>query len=127
MDAELYESLTELGRAGYLVHTYQVDHDGPMVVAMVLDRGGCADVFILHDEHRAYAYRTPNGAGRDVLNPAVVFWDCPGKPVRAGRALLDLPAPGEKDVRIVLRAPKSRLCLPVERRGPNLSIRRRGT
>lgn len=127
MDRELYELLTEFGREGSLVHSYQVDRDGPMVVAMVLDRAGCADVFILHDEHRAYAYRTPSGDGWDVLNPAVVLWDCAGKPVRALRALRDLPEPGESDGRIVLRAAKSRLCLPAERRGPNLTIRKRGT
>jgi hypothetical protein len=127
MDNELYELFTDLGLAGFLVHSYQVDHDGPMVVAMVLDRAGCADVFILHDERLAYAYRTPRGDGRDVLNPAIVCWDCPGKPMRAGRALLDLPAPDEKDVRTVLRPPQARLCLPPERRRPNLTIRRRGT
>lgn len=127
MDNALYELMTDLGRAGFLVHSYQIDRDGPLAVAAVKDRAGCADVFILHGEHLAYAYRTPRGDGRDVLNPAVVFWDCPGKPVRAGRALLDLPMPGVRDVRIVLRPAKSRLCLSAERRGPNLTIRRRGT
>jgi hypothetical protein len=127
VDHELYELLTDLGLRGFLVHSYQIDHDGPMVVAMVLDRAGCADVFILHHEHRAYSYRTPSGDGRDVLNPAVVFWDCPGKPVRALRALLALPAPGETGGNTVLRVPQARLCLPAERRGPNLTIRRRGT
>lgn len=127
MDRELYELLTELGRRGFMVHSYQVDRVGPMVVAMVLDRPGCADVFILHAEHLGYSYRTPRGDGRDVLYPGVVCWDCPGKPVRAGRALLALPAPGEKSTRTVLRIPRTRLCLPPERRGPNLTIRRRGT
>lgn len=127
MDRQLYELLTGLGRKGFLVHQYQIDHDGPVAVVFVLDRAGYADVFILHDEHRAYAYRTLSGDGRDVLYPAVVVWDCPGKPARAARALLDLPPPGEPDIRIVLRVPKSRLCLPPERRGPNLTIRKRGT
>jgi hypothetical protein len=127
VDRELYELLTELGRAGFVVHSYQVDQTGPWVVAMVLDRDGCADVFILHDEHRAYAYRTPSGDGRDVLNPTVVLWDCPGKPVRALRALRELPEPGERDGRIVLRAANTRLCLPAEQREPNLTIRKRGT
>lgn len=128
MNNALYEVMTDLGRAGFWAHQYQLDHGGPLAFAMVLARVGCADVFILHDEHLAYAYRTPSGDGRDVLYPAVVLWDCPGKPVRAGRALLDLPAPGERtEVRLVMRPAKSRLCLPPERRGPNLTIRKRGT
>ena len=127
MDRELYQLLTEFGRRGFVVHSYQVDDVGPLVVAMVLDRDTCVDVFILHDEHRAYAYRTPSGDGRDVLNPAVVLWDCGGKPVRALRALRDLPKPGEHDGQIVLRAANTQWCLPAERRGPNLTIRKRGT
>lgn len=126
MDRELYELLNQLSRAHFMVHSYRIDNDGPEVVAMVLDRGGCADVFILHDEMRAYSYRTPTGAGQDVLNPAQVFWDCPGKPVRALRALLDLPAPGEKAAPTVLYAPQPNLCLPAERRGADLTVRSRG-
>lgn len=125
MDDELFEVLEQLGRAGYLVHSYKIDHDGPLVVAMVLHRTGCADVFILHHEHCAYSYRTPRGAGRDVLNPAVVYWDCPGKPARAARALLSLAPPAERPVRTVLRAAQARWCLPPERRGRNLTIRTR--
>jgi hypothetical protein len=127
MDSELYELLTKLGRAGYLVHSYQINHDGPEVLAMVLDRDQCADVFILHDDRRAYTYRTPSGAGQDVLDPAQVFWDCPGKPVRAARALLALPAPGDKAAPTVLYAAQTGLCLPAEQRGPNHTVRKRGT
>lgn len=126
MDTELYEVISEVGRAGFLVHSYRIDHDGPLVVAMVLDRGDWADVVILHDERRAYAYRTPAGNGQDVLNPTEVCWDCPGKPVRGLRAVLDLPAPGEGAAPTVLYAPQSGLCLPVERRGARLTVRRRG-
>lgn len=126
MDTELYEVITEVGRAGFLVHSYQADHDGPLVVVMVLDRGDCADVVILHDERRAYAYRTPSGNGQDVLDPEQVCWDCPGKPARALRAVLDLPAPGAKAAPTVLYAPQRGLCLPVERRGAALTVRRRG-
>src|SRR5690349_3299633 len=127
MDRELYELLTELGRAGYLVHSYRVNHDGPDALAMVLDRGQCADVFILHDDRRAYSYRTPKGADQDVLDPTQVFWDCQGKPVRAARALLALRAPGDKGAPTVLYTAQTGLCLPTERRGPNRTARKRGT
>jgi hypothetical protein len=126
VDTELYEVITEVGRAGFAVHSYRIDHDGPLVVAMVLVRGGYADVVVLHDEHRAYAYRTPTGAGWDVLDPTQVCWDCPGKPVRALRAVLDLPAPGEQAAPTVLYVPQSGLCLPVARRGALLTVRHRG-
>jgi hypothetical protein len=126
VDNELYEVITEVGRAGFLVHSYRIDRDGPLAVAMVLDRGDCADVVILHDERRAYAYRTPTGDGQDVLDPDQVCWDCPGQPVRALRAVLGLAAPGENAAPTVVYAPQPGLCLPAERRGAKLTIRRRG-
>src|SRR2546430_2872115 len=125
VDRELYELLTELGRAGYLVHSYRITDDGPEVLALVLDRGECADVFILHDDRRAYSYRTPSGTGQDVLAPAQVFWDCPGKPARAARALLALRTPGNQGAPTVLYPAQTGLCLPAERRGPNHTVLKR--
>lgn len=126
MDAELYGLMTELGRRGYMVHNYQLDQDGPLAVAAVLRRGTCADVLILHDEHRAYAYRTSAGADQDVLDPTEVMWDCPAKPVRALNALLALPKPGAPAAPTVPYPPQSGLCLPAAPRGEPMTMRRRG-
>lgn len=126
MDTELYEVITEVGRAGFLVHSYRIDHDGPLVVTMVLDRGNCADVVILHDQRRAYAYRTPSGNGADVLDSTQVVWDCPGKPVRAVARRAG-PAGARRARRAhLLYAPQTGLCLPAARRAAKLTIRRRG-
>jgi hypothetical protein len=128
MDRELYEALTALGRAGFLIHSYQLDRDNrPDIVAGVLNRGAWADVVILHGETRAYALRTPRGEGRDVLYPTEVSWDCAAKPARAITALLALPAPGPHGTRTVLYPPQSGLCLPPEQRSPKLTIRTRAT
>ena len=128
MDPELYGLMTDLGRAGYLVHSYRLDRDGqPEIVAATLRRGAYADVLILHGVTRAYAFRTPAGDGQDVLDPSQVYWDIAAKPVRAIKALLALPAPGTSAAPRVLYAPQSGLCLPAEQRGAPLSVRRRGT
>jgi hypothetical protein len=127
MDPELYEALTALSHAGFLVHQYRLDRDDrPEIMAATRDRGAWTDVLILHGQTRAYAFRTPNGEGRDVLNPTEVSWDCAAKPARATNALLALPAPGEKAAPTKLYPPQSGLCLPVEQRAAKLTVRKRG-
>lgn len=122
MDPELYELMTELGRTGYVIRTYQLDQNGPLAVAAVLRRVLCADVVILHDEHRAYCFRTPTDNGQDELDPAAVMWDCAAKPVRALRALLGLPLPGVPGAPTVTYAPQSGLCLSAVRRGEPMTF-----
>lgn len=115
MNAELFGLLAELGRAGFDMDNYVLDRPGhPTVVAGVLNHhdGDCADVIILYAEGLAYAFRAPVGDSRDVLAPAEVFWDCPGKAVRAIRAVLALPTPSAEDAPRALYPPKPQLCLP---------------
>jgi hypothetical protein len=127
MERDVFELLRQLSRARFVVHSYRISNDGPEVVAMVLNRGDCADVLILHHELCAYSYRTPTGDGRDVLDPEEVLWDCAAKVERAARALLELPEPGKDAAPTVLYRPApahKALVLPAERRGANLTIRR---
>jgi hypothetical protein len=126
MDAELYDLLTGVGRAGYVMHYYGVDRDGnPDVLAAVLKRDGYADVVILHGETCAYAFRTPRGGGCDLLDPERVCWDIAARPQRTLTALLDLPAPGETAAPTVLYRPQQGLCLPAGQRRESLRLRKR--
>jgi hypothetical protein len=86
-----YELMTELGRAAFLVHTYQVNQFGPEVMATVRDRCACADVAVMYGGHHAFTYRTPTDDGIDELEPAPVSWWHGAPPVQALRKLLDLP------------------------------------
>src|SRR3989442_1009806 len=127
MDPELYQALTALGRAGFLIHQYRLDRDNrPEIMAATLNRGAWTDVLILHGETRAYAFRTPNGDGRDVLDPTEVSWDCAANPARAPNALLALPLPGQSAAPTVLYPPQTGLCLPIEQRAPRATLRKRG-
>jgi hypothetical protein len=127
VDFELYELLTEVGRAGFLTDTYRVNQFGPEVMAAVRGRGDCADVVVMYGRDHAYAYRTPTGDGIDELDPAQVFWWYGAPPVPALRKLLDLPAPGEPHAPTDLTDAPPGAGLPADRRGTPVRIRRRGT
>lgn len=126
MDAELYELLAELGRARFLVHQYQIDRNGPDVVAWVRNQDAWADVAILHSDAVAYACRTPLGPGQDALDPVEVYWQIAGLPARVLRDLLALPAPGEKGAPNALSPAMVGYGLPADQRRPLTRVQRRG-
>lgn len=127
MDAELYKLLTELGRAGYMVHTYQIHQALPNVVAAVRVWDGCADVVIIYADDCAYACRTPAGPGRDVLDPSEVYWQVAGMPARALGDLLALAAPGHEGAPKALTPVMKGFGLPAGKRGMPARLRLRSS
>lgn len=125
MTDELDALIDQLGKSGFLLHAFQVDRYGPDILAVVFGYGGCADVMILWDEHRACAYRVPIGPAVDLFNPSRVYWHYGTDPVWTLRALLTLAPPGHPDAPTALTDAPPGYGIPVQGRMP-VRVRRRG-
>ena len=117
-DRELDVLLELLGRSGFLVHRFDRDHDGPALLAAVREYPGVADVVVLVDRDHAAAWRTPTGAGIDVLTPHCVYWSYAASAVWTLRSLLTLALPGYPDAPGPLGPAPAGLGLPAEIRRP---------
>jgi hypothetical protein len=115
---ELAELLTLLGKHRFVMHEFQSDRDGPVIVAAIREFRACADVVVLVDEQRASAWRTPRGDGLDVLAPAQVLWIYAANPLWTLRALLTLPPPGHPDAPTDAIVAPVGLGLPIQDRRP---------
>ncbi|HEU5473846.1 MAG TPA: hypothetical protein VFV67_24640 [Actinophytocola sp.] len=122
--SELDLLMEQLGRAGYLFHAFQVDRQGPDLLAATRQYVECADVVTLFDQTRAVAWRCPTGPAVDVFAPAQVYWSYASSPVWTLRALLTLAPPGHPEAPRDLAATPSGLGLPVHGRLP-VQVRRR--
>lgn len=79
--------------------------DAPNLYAATCQWQTCADVFILRDERRATAYRTPRFPGMDIFRPTVVSWQYGAEPLWTLRAVLTIGAPGQADAPFQVLAP----------------------
>jgi hypothetical protein len=117
--------IKEVGRRGFMLHAFRVDHHGPDILAAVLTFDRCADVVILLDEDHARAYRTPTGRNVDLFAPTQVYWSYASSPVWTLRALLTLEPPGDPNAPgQLIDAPRG-LGLPARGRLP-VRLRKRG-
>src|SRR2546423_2308710 len=114
MTDELATLITLIGKSGFMLHSFQGDRHGPDVLAAVRDYGGIADVVILFDEDRAFAYRTPSGPGVDIFGPEKVFWSYASSSIWTLRALLTLAPPGHPDAPTELTPAQRGLGIPPE-------------
>lgn len=94
---ELDALLEKAGKQGYLWYLFRTDHHGPEVLAGMLQRPGCADVFVLAGAGYARAYRVPTDPDSDVFAPQDVLWWYGATPVWTLRCLLTLPEPGHPE------------------------------
>jgi hypothetical protein len=102
---ELDALLEVAGKRGFVWHVFRANRTGPDVLAGVLQRPGCADVFVISDAECAHAYRMPSGPESDVFAPRDVFWWYGGNPVWTLRTVLTLPEPGRPEAPAMLAPP----------------------
>lgn len=92
---DVSELLAELVRQRrWLAHFYGGRKE-PRIIAFTFDWRGssCADVVVIHDEHKAAAYRTPTDGKTDVLRPELICWHYEGPALWVMRAVLSIPPP----------------------------------
>lgn len=90
--------LARLGRQRFVIYRLYAERGGdPEYLAGIHYWGEVADVVILRDEYRSWAYRLPlgdsEGGQLDVFDPDVVFWWYTASPGWTIRQLLELPQP----------------------------------
>lgn len=109
--SELLASLVRQRR--WMAHFYGGRKD-PRIIAFtyVWHGSSCADVVLIHDEHKAAAYRTPVDVGTDPLRPELVCWSYEGPALWTMRAVLTIPPPTDPQAPFKLYAPTALCRLP---------------
>lgn len=105
---EVLAQLTRQRR--WLAHFYG-GRTTPHLIAFTFEWRGtsCADVVLIHSEHKAAAYRTPVDARTDILRPDLVCWSYEGLALWVMRAVLSIPPPTHADAPLRLYEP-TELC-----------------
>ena len=115
-DVTEWDALLEAAATrGYLWHMFRTDRHGPEVLAGVFQRHGSADVIVFSCAEHAHAYRLPTDRDTDVFTPSRVYWWYAASPVWTLRALLTLPAPGERGAPGTLLPPPPGAGVPGDR------------
>jgi hypothetical protein len=87
----LNDMLSEFRVRKWTLHLFG-PRGAPDVYATTFQWQTCADVFVLRDEHPAFAYRVLTFPGTDVFRPQTVAWDYYSQfPAWALRAVLTIP------------------------------------